>query len=317
MTKLFLESTMVQLTSFEWSRMSEAEWVDSESDRVLVGGLGEEYAPLKDEPALFRKFAELDDTEAAFAGFARKYGDYKVLDLTMRHVRGAESSSPLSGHPLTHWQQERQKLAQAVRLWEALKSGHVGGVVDSDVKMEPTGDAVRVRFKRPADSKWETITSLPKSSSDRRAVQTALAALVTRGCAGVNTALAVSGPKYRGVGVGLTFAVSDLMGAMWLQLAMAIDVPREHSKCEGCGEWWDATGARSTRDYCSEKCRQSIIRTRQDKARELFDQGLTPAKVVAAMTKEFGVTTTPEQAKRWAAASKNRRGARGGGADGR
>jgi len=255
------EQTIAELVSFEWPRLDDPRWVDHNGERVLVGVWGEGYAPLRAEPALFRKFSDLDDTEAAFADFACKYGDYRPVTREREYVGDNARGIPLMGHTLTYWKHERQLLGLVVRLWDALRASRPEDVLGNDVETQPTGGELFVCFRRPSDSVMEPIVTIPKNSSPRRVVQAALAALVSRECH-ANAALAVSPGQQRiyESGLRLTFAVWDLKGAMWLQLALAIDGNREYRPCAGCGDQWDATGARATRTYCSERCRQRIAR---------------------------------------------------------
>lgn len=68
---------------------------------------------------------------------------------------------------------------------------------------------------------------------------------VNHRCESVNVAMEVSGAPP--AGLRLTFEVSSLIGAMWLQFALAGDGNRAYRSCPECGEWWDATEARRRR----------------------------------------------------------------------
>lgn len=58
-----------------------------------------------------------------------------------------------------------------------------------------------------------------------------------------------------GVGLQLVFFVPNLAGAMWLQLAVAVDGDRKYKPCPVCSRRYDATHSRSHKQVCSDKCR--------------------------------------------------------------
>ena len=60
-------------------------------------------------------------------------------------------------------------------------------------------------------------------------VQSALTTLITEICGSVDVAMEVSGAQPGGM--RLTFEVSSLVGAMWLQFALAVDGNRRYRSC--------------------------------------------------------------------------------------
>ena len=64
---------------------------------------------------------------------------------------------------------------------------------------------------------------------------------------------------------------SCLLGALWLQFAMAINGDREYRQCEQCKAWFELSPetARTNRVYCSARCRQKDYRERKAEAGRL------------------------------------------------
>ena len=332
-----------ELVDFCWPRMREPQWAvrhapvyvngiwePSAEARVLVGDEGELIQPLRSEPALFRNFAALQDTESAFANFAQEYGDLwntvplallqdsavSILRLAEEFVAATDTESPapfqrtadalasfaqeysdfvspaapdreeedaISGRQVRHtlfaWSGERQQLARAIRLWDALTSGRPQDVIGPDVQTTPTtarsdihGDVwVSVRFPDSGErllGAWRRLGLVSRKSSPRRIVQDALSGLVSlRSQARIALAPIVApGDRVADAGLRLTYTAETLSDALWLQLALAIDGNRRYETCPVCGEQWDATDARSDRETCSDRCRKR--RNREAKGAE-------------------------------------------------
>ena len=224
-------------------------WVLGPPDEVgLIGQIGETYDPFRTLPTLFRLFAEVEDTPDAFAAFAEEYG----------YLRTGRVQGFLTPHPIPEqysaWEHARVNLAFAVRLWDALKTGCPDRVIGSQgfpLVAKSDGESLEVAA---TDSRID-LSGLV-ADSPREAVQVALRFVVRRGLlrAGVTPTLKVTDAPY-GAGLKMTFAVSTLLGAMWLQLALAIDGNCDFRICPVCEKWWDATEARSHKQVCSQKCR--------------------------------------------------------------
>ena len=311
-----------ELADFEWERMPDPRWVEipwtyvetreggawSEggATRVLLSsGPPAMYSPLKSEPALFRKFAALPDTEEAFARFGEQYGAVPPFGEFIDDETEAERWDPAhSGDTLGAWSTQRQMLARAVRLWDALRAGRPQDVIGTDVQLFPDKSPVRQRVcwcvHLAVDSKdsWMEAGEVPRSASPAHIVQVALAGMVDFRSSG-RIVLARAYTPEGSAGLRLTYRVDDLSQALWLQLALAIDGNRRYETCPVCGEQWDATDARSDRQTCSDRCRKA----RNREGQRLAEDGHTAAEIV----QRTGVTLA--QAEDWlAAAAKRRKG---------
>jgi hypothetical protein len=305
------EATLSELVSFRWHRLASPEWQmlyepineptlarDRESfcpplataDRtVLTGQEGEAYDPLRDEPALFRIFARLEDTQEAFLDFARRYGGLDELGIEIsRTTESTLVPFAKSTGTLDAWSSRRQELAHAVRLLDALRNGRVADLLHEEYVTRETGGVLGV-YRRDDQRPWkarplkdgvvpgvnwamsarEPVVVVPAQSTEREIVQHLLSLQVTRQLTGRQVSLTLSPTtKVYGAGLRLTYVVTTLVGALWLQLALAIDGNRDYRPCAGCGNPWDATDARQSRNWCSERCRQRIYRRNREQGAE-------------------------------------------------
>jgi len=83
--------------------------------------------------------------------------------------------------------------------------------------------------------------------------------------------------------LGVRIVPADLLGALWLQLARAIEGDKQYRKCEyrDCGKWFeiskggDTAGKRADAQYCEPRCRAGSHRqaAEADRARKLSLDG--------------------------------------------
>jgi hypothetical protein len=203
------------------------------------------------------------------------------------HVATAEemaSNDPFlvysEGRSLQIWRGHRQMLAFAVRLWDAINEGKADELIGTDLLVKPYDSLVEPGKPAPKymvwtrtasaqhdlglttpktfDEQFEPATPLMKASLPEMAARAALANLISEMCATVRVVMRVTSAQPDGL--RLTFEVRSLIAAMWLQFALAVDGQREYRPCPVCGDWWDATEARSDRKTCSDRCRKRMHR---------------------------------------------------------
>lgn len=270
------------LVPFKWQRMEEAELSMLDGEEVLSGYEADSwYYPLRQDRALFRRFASLSDKPEAYLEFAHQYGS-----ITDDRLPVTREAGPYFGTPVAVWRAHRRLLALGIRLWDAIEGGATEDLLGGVLKVEPlpawhreaaeeeTGVKVVAVVKAPigeeraiADGtdrellrsvihELETIAYLERRNlSPEAIVKTALAQYVTSRSKHLSVAMIVS--SMPGAELQLTFDAKDLMGAMWLQFALAIDGHRRYRTCPICGQWWDATDARSDKLTCSDRCRKA------------------------------------------------------------
>lgn len=253
------------------------------TDGVPVGGLQmvKFYAPLKDEPALFKTFADTEPTEEGILAFANRYGllGPGADDLgEFVELLGPEGAFLGYGERFSIWAAEIEALKEMERLREAAVNGDMA-YLRACILWDRDGKAVR--YERP-DGRGGGIIATevagPGRLDDRLRWLTpgdlALPALfyvqtrVNKKLAGHASPRLLYGERRDGRRRSVEFALhvvpTDLLGALWLELALAVAEKREYRRCAQCGKWFaflpDKT--RPDRKYCSDACKSRAWRER-------------------------------------------------------
>lgn len=94
---------------------------------------------------------------------------------------------------------------------------------------------------------------------------------------------------------GVHMRVSGSLNAAFADAWLARVRGKQFISCEICQSWieWVPAGGRVEQRYCSDRCRTAGFRKKKERARELKQAGMTPAKIA----KELGSTT--ETVKGW------------------
>lgn len=113
----------------------------------------------------------------------------------------------------------------------------------------------------------------------------------------------------------LKFEPNSLLGAVWLQFALAISGDKHYRQCPGCQNFFEVSPSvrrddtsqpeegddsrkrrkRVDRSHCDNACRSSAYRQRKAKAKRLHGQGLEIDEIAGELD------TNPEQIKKWVA----------------
>jgi hypothetical protein len=81
---------------------------------------------------------------------------------------------------------------------------------------------------------------------------------------------------------------TSLIGALWLQLAAAIDGDRDYRRCEACKKWFEVSAEnRIDAKFCQQSCRFRAYRQRKQQARELADRGMPPQEIAALVDSDL------------------------------
>jgi len=87
---------------------------------------------------------------------------------------------------------------------------------------------------------------------------------------------------------GFAFKVvpESLLGALWLQFALAVAGNKKYRACGACGQWFEVSPdvARTSRSYCKEACRARAYRARKDRAQAMAAEG----KSIKQIAEELG-----------------------------
>ena len=104
-------------------------------------------------------------------------------------------------------------------------------------------------------------------------------------------------PSEEPLSLKLSFVPRNLLGALWLQLALAIDARKNFVKCAYCGDPLevsdDGRAQRSDTRYCGSACRVNAYRERIAQAQKLHHQNISNKEIA----KKLGTTT--ERIRKW------------------
>lgn len=263
------------------------------------------YEPLVRHSGLFRTFAAVGPTEDGMREFARRYGPLGIQEPfrgefpeqwehVLRLERDPMSGSRLScasqslddptcyGERLAYWREAVARMHEAVALWDALRtadaaligsailpwtSAHIGQTFVASPRPQYMGDEARsLSLVESVECTHDHlgVAGVP-------VVAPALAsALLDRF---INAHLHVFGAvgfgaKGRGQ-ANLYLTSRNLLGAMWLQFALAVDGDKEFVTCKGCGDWFEIGGdKRRQSKHCSEACKSRAYRKREAEKRK-------------------------------------------------
>lgn len=90
------------------------------------------YAPLRDQPTLFRIFAETPPTEEGILTFAAQYGGLgreAAIRILLSDIADANTPNPWGwGEPFERWQEEIHTMQRVVSLWDKVQAGDRAGL---------------------------------------------------------------------------------------------------------------------------------------------------------------------------------------------
>ena len=233
------------------------------------------YSVFKDQTGLFREFASLE-TPDDFLEFANRFGPLGA-DASISIVDTVADEPWKKGlflywaEPLTFWRDETRLVNEVTSLWDLFQDSGTKAfefqiddrkAVLSVKKANPFIDIKRHKGWTVADrSKDPEHFAKLKKADKQEWPKTVLAKLLT------------AGTKDR-IDFGVTDADKDLslsimpkglIGALWLQAALAVSGGKDFRQCHECQTWFEvATGqGRSDKLYCSTACRMRAYRKRK------------------------------------------------------
>jgi hypothetical protein len=233
-----------------------------------------DYRPFEEVTGLFLEFADLEPTGTAIEEFANKYGMLEGKD----NISATADFGPVSlhGEPLELWRQEIEALRKAVDLWHAMLKGREE-LISTLVKQlgDPDKLPMKVGHLQHFDDQDPARAAL--SAIQRRA------SYVMRNQVDVDFLFAGNEPRLQ-----LSLKPFSLLGAIWLQFAVAVEERRNFEKCKNCGRPFEisrapSTGKRSDAKFCGTRCRVGSYHMRIDQARRLVKSGVPLLKIAAEL----------------------------------
>ncbi len=215
--------------------------------------LGYTYSP---SSGLFRNFAELEPQQDQILDFASQWGM-----LTAGSWIALKNKATGAGEPLDVWKTEIADLSLAVRVWDLITTEDTTGLGQYFRWQDTSG----VLFELPnhRGGRWiaarETnpalLETLPVGDLIRPAWYQLQHILNNKLDGHVSARLLWNTSHTR---LSLYQVPKDLISALWLQLARAIDGDRKYLQCEECRNWFEVSspdGGRKDKRYCSTACR--------------------------------------------------------------
>lgn len=242
------------------------------------------YSPLVANTGLFKRFAATSLDEDSIREFATEYGWLGGV-ITSEVVL----TPPTKGEPFPHvifaesfsdWAREIQQLSTLLGIWQAARNNpqlladrifwdaggvfyrenFASGILEESIASSPE-TLERARFPATwSDELFKTTAQFPKGDLAGPAMY-----LLERH---VNEQLRihqVTAQLHRNPrgGPGICLSPSSLIGALWLQFALAIEGNKNYKQCQNCRDWIEVGGNRSARSdkrFCSPSCKSAFHR---------------------------------------------------------
>jgi hypothetical protein len=214
------------------------------------------YAPLKEQSGLFRTFAGLPPERPEILKFADTFG---LLGIGKPNTVTAEPS--VRQEPMWMWLREIRAMAFADRVREMLNRKDVPGLstviswngTDAVYYTSPeTGRRVAIATKR---GNPELLDRLRREQVILPA-RVMLQRLINEHLEGHVSGKLLFDPTFSRL--NLYMAPENLLSALWLQLAKAVDGNKVYSQCEECRNWFEVSspdGGRADKRFCNTACR--------------------------------------------------------------
>lgn len=275
----------------------------------LVEGSGEclAYEPLKEGSALFRVLAETEPTMEAVAAFASEYGRLGVAQQILPNGRGGEGRQ---GEALGEWKAEILEIRETVEVWDAVTKNRR---LDRWIQLEPRGGQAFKRACFRSDRRHAVIAGekarpqLWEYLLDKKPKDALRLAGLFHIQEAINQKLREHAPgrllyNPEAGRLELHLAPRNLLGAIWLQFARAVEGNKEYRRCRVCSKWFAVSpgGKRRQAVYCSTRCRVKAYRDRQEEAVRRARAGETHSKIA----QDLG--TTVKTLRGWVQNSKER-----------
>ena len=266
---------MLAISQFQWFVPQNGyEAVDAAKGRAIVAGTWLDwitgmparwYAPLREEPSLFKNFASLNPTENEFLAFANKYGWLGRGTATHGNVKSNES--------IDLWEFHHFKLRRAVALWEMSRRGDFKGL-KKFLEWYPGNENGFPAGWHYDDQPYGTgripdLPGIPYREDDVftpavvRLQSMVNEKLEENSCPGIVHSSEGGRPS-------LQIIPKNLLGAMWLQLAAAMAGSKEYRACADCGKWFEISrdgragrGGTMRKLYCNSACKLRDFRRKK------------------------------------------------------
>jgi hypothetical protein len=257
---------------------------------------------------LFREFAALELSEQQVLSFANRFGllgagGHRELDSRYGRVSA-------NGEPLELWKEELEAFKLALEAWDAVAAASGQALAELKAKLATPQLPLALQRALHLDDEDPAMAalSLIQRLADARLREH------------IETRLRFRGNLPR---LNVSLLPRTLLGALWLQFAVAVDGLKRFNRCSRCGAPFEVsraprTGKRRDAQFCSARCRVNHYRVRIEQARRLRSTGMTAQRIArelgtSAVTVQgwvTGVEKPPSSARRKGALRKKSPGHR-------
>jgi hypothetical protein len=231
------------------------------------------YRPLQEETGLFISFAELKPTRTAILNFSNSHGLLRGGDW----MPVADNLGGF-GEPLDEWKSEIRAFSESFELWQMLIKRDNSGLArritwsgTDGVRYNQRTHLAGLGLKHGAGATGRWIAQrhinpdLLESFRQGDVVQPAWYQLQHS----INERMKDSvRPRLlwdaRRTQLSLYHVPKDLISAIWLQLARAVEGNKAYNQCQQCRNWFEVNspdGSRSDKKFCTTACRARAWRT--------------------------------------------------------
>jgi hypothetical protein len=245
---------------------------------------GRRYDPLV-ETGLYRDFGLLkEESRDDVLAFANKQG---LLGVGRPIYAQREW-----GEPFDFWAEQVRAMRSAVALWDALGKRDLGQIEALLEMNETTGDALLCCFRDPDVRKTRRQIIVDGVIGE---VFTPAAKFLNewvnehiKGHVSPHLGYVAKDDKSM-----IQVKPHNLLGCLWLQLALAIAGQKENRVCKVCSRWFEVSEDERTarRVFCSQKCKSTDYRKTKEKAVNLFNDGMAAKEIARQLGKEVDVVS--------------------------
>ena len=261
------------------------------------------YRPLLEHSGLCRILADTEPTEVGVLAFADQFGLLGAGDAMIQVQATPAGALVGTGETLAVWQRQIGRLRMVIELWEAAVAGDVERLAQhilwapdaSWVAYDTHAASPPESGPRPLGWGRETIWRLQIDGPAGEALKVGDLVRPAFMWVGqkVNEVLKEEvSPQLRWnadrTALSLQLVPRSLAGALWLQLASAIERGVLFRRCAECGTWFEVSPGvgRANKQFHSAACRTRAYRRRQVEAHRLLAEGMPKAAIAERLDVE-------------------------------
>lgn len=270
---------------YEWADAHEAFERAPAIERFLVwkGNRGRREEIMVHFPDAYRAFAGTEISESGIAKFASLYGMLGGIasENGAPGVVREDAKEPkpiIKGERFSFWAKEINAMREAINLWDLAAAGNQqelekviswenNSVIYSRQHIDAGGHSHDKVSLIAGENYQPALMNSMNQGDVFQAAEFFVQNVVNEGLSGrVSPRLLWNDEEGE---LQLCLVPSTLIGAFWLQFAMAVDNRSEYLRCQHCHNWFQPTRKRSRKPqiYCSQACNMKAYRQRKKAAR--------------------------------------------------